>query len=480
VLPGRFSLFLSLEWHLLTYFYFTVSERVRMPEQYDQMFTTPEMADIFSSAAHVKQLLRFEAGLARAEAEVGIIPQQAADAIVAACARDVVDVDNLYREAALAGTVAIPLVRMLSNEVGEGGGAYVHFGATSQDAIDTALVLQMRQGLDALVKGLLEICQTCARLANDHRCTPMAGRTLLQHAVPITFGLKAARWLSLTTRQVQALGQLRNESLTLQFGGAAGTLAALGDAGIPVGQRLAEYLKVPLPDLPWHAERDRIATIASSLGVTAGSMAKIANDVALLAQTEIAEVSEGIEPGKGTSSAMPQKRNPVDAMMALASARLANGIVPVILSAMAGEHERAAGGWQAEWVAIPDLFRSTSCAVDRVGRLLRDLKVHPERMQHNLSLDGGLIMAESLSMALLPILGRDQAQNVVQAACKRALTNGSTLSETALEDARILSALSPEAIERSLDPSGYLGSASAMIDRALDSYRAAQSALENV
>lgn len=450
-----------------------------MPEQYDELFTTPEMADIFSATAHVRQMLRFEAALALAEADVGIIPRKAAEAIAAGCTVDLFDVAALYREAALAGTLAIPLVRTLTTQVNDEGRAFVHFGATSQDTIDTALVLQMREGLDALVKSLLGVCESCARSADQYRNTPMAGRTLLQHALPITFGLKAARWLALATRQVQALRALRNKSLTLQFGGAAGTLAALGAAGMSVAQRLAEELELPLPDLPWHAERDRMATIATALGVTAGAMAKIASDVVLLAQTEVAEVSEASAPGKGGSSAMPQKNNPVDAMIALASARLATGNVSVILSAMANEHERAVGGWQAEWVAIPDLFRRTSSAVDRVRNLLSELQVDPERMRQNLELDGGLLMAESLSIALVPHLGRQEAQHVVQAACKRARTTGSTLSKAAVDDPKILAALSPEAIDRALDPAGYFGSADVMIDGALDAYHKAHSALED-
>jgi 3-carboxy-cis,cis-muconate cycloisomerase len=443
------------------------------------MFVTAAMTDIFSATAHVRQMLRFEAALARAEAEVGVIPPEAADAITAGCDVELFDVAALYREAAIAGTPAIPLVRMLTAEVSEPGRAFVHFGATSQDAIDTARVLQMRDGLDLLVKDLLGVCEASAKLAEQYRDTPMAGRTLLQHAVPITFGLKAARWLSLSTRQLRALRAQRNQSLALQFGGAAGTLAALGDAGMTVAQRLADELRLPLPDLPWHAERDRVATIATTLGVTAGAMSKIASDVVLLSQTEIAEVAESTVLGKGGSSAMPQKHNPVEAMMTLASARLATGIVPVLLAAMANEHERAVGGWQAEWVAIPNLFRHTSSAVARVRNLVGELQVNPDRMKQNLELDGGVLMAESLTIALAPHLGRPEAQQVVQAACNRALSTGATLSKAALEDPQIRVVLSPEAIGRALDPAGYSGSSGVMIDRALAAYREAQSTVEN-
>jgi 3-carboxy-cis,cis-muconate cycloisomerase len=449
-----------------------------MAEQYDELFSTPEMTDIFSAEAHVRQMLRFEAALARVEADVGIIPPEAADAIASGCQVDLFDVAALYREAAKAGTLAIPLVRTLNTQVSADGRAFVHFGATSQDAIDTALVLQMREGLDALVKGLLGVCEACAKLADEHRSTLMAGRTLLQHALPITFGLKAARWLALTSRQMQSL-RAQRQSLMLQFGGAAGTLAALGNQGMNVAERLAKELGLLLPDLPWHAERDRIATIASAVAVTAGAMAKIATDVVLLAQTDVAEVSEGSAPGKGGSSAMPQKNNPIDATMALASARLATGNMSVIISAMTNEHERAVGGWQAEWVAIPDLFRRTSSAVDRVRNLLSELQVDPARMRQNLERDAGLIMAESLSTALLPYLGRQEAQEVVQAACERAQTTGSTLTQTALTDPKILAVLSPEAISRALDPAGYSGSTDEMIRRALTTYREARS-LEDV
>ena len=287
------------------------------------------------------------------------------------------DVAELYHEAEIAGTPAIPLLRMLTLQVEDDAKKFVHWGATSQDAIDTAMMLQMRDGIDLLVNGLLGVCEECKKLAEQHRYTLMAGRTLLQHAVPITFGLKAARWLSLAVRQVYALRECRERSLAVQLGGAAGTLASLGDKGIQVVDFLADELGLPAPDLPWHSERDRIGEIAGTLGVVAGAMAKIANDVALLAQTEVGEASEGAMPGKGGSSTMPQKHNPVDAAFAIASARLAIGEVSVIFSAMTQEHERAVGGWQAEWVAIPNLFRYTSGAVEHVRGMIGGLKVDP-------------------------------------------------------------------------------------------------------
>jgi 3-carboxy-cis,cis-muconate cycloisomerase len=441
-----------------------------MSQSSETLFSTPSMSAVFAPAAHVHAMLAFEAALAQAEAGAGIIPPEAARAITTACDVELFDVASLYREAATAGTPAIPLVRMLTERVEGEARRFVHWGATSQDAIDTALMLQMRDGLDLLIAGLLDVCASCATLAEKHRHTLMAGRTLLQQALPITFGLKAARWLALATRQVEALQERREKALAVQLGGAAGTLASLGEKGLQVVELLAAELNLPAPDLPWHTERDRVADIAATLGVVAGAMAKIAGDVALLAQTEVGEVSEGAAPGKGGSSAMPQKRNPVDATGALASARLAIGVVPVILSAMQQEHERAAGGWQAEWAAIPNLFCYTSGAVASVRGSVSGLEVDEARMKANLDASGGLIMSESLTMTLARKAGRPEAFRIVQSIVKRITGSGKTLRQAALEDGEVRAVLSPEEIDAALDPTRYLGSADAFIDRALAAY----------
>jgi 3-carboxy-cis,cis-muconate cycloisomerase len=442
-----------------------------MSEPGQALFSTTEMCTLFSSAAHVQAMLAFEAALARAEAQAGIIPQEAAVVIAACCKVERFDVAALYREAALAGTPAIPLVRMLTAQVAGDAQKFVHWGATSQDAIDSAMMLQMRDGLDLLGDGLLGIGEACEALAERYRETPMVGRTLLQQALPITFGLKAARWLSATTRQVRALRERHKLSLAVQLGGAAGTLASLGNDGPRVVELLADELGLPAPELPWHTERERVAEIATTLGSIAGTMAKIADDVVLLAQTEIGEASEGSAPGKGGSSAMPQKRNPVDAVAARAAARLAIGMVPVILSAMEQEHERAAGGWQAEWAALPSLFRYTAGAVERVRDALTGLQVDTERMQANLALSGGLALAEALTMALAAHMGRPEAYRVVQQLSRRVVATNGELQQVALEDTQVSAVLTPEEIERALDPAAYLGSTSIFIDRALASYR---------
>ena len=438
----------------------------------DTLFTTPEMASRWSDASFVRGMLAFEAALARAEAAAGVIPAEAGSAITAACVADSFDVSTVIREAATAGTPALPLVRMLTERVAGAHGAYVHWGATSQDAIDTAFVLQMRDGLRLLERRLRDIGALCAALAERHRATLMAGRTLLQQALPIPFGLKAAHWLALVTRQERHLEELHSRISVLQFGGGAGTLASLGQSGMHVTELLAAELSLAVPDLPWHTERDRVAEVAAGLGVLAGAMAKMAGDLVLLAQTEVGEVSEGRMPGKGGSSAMPQKHNPVDATMARAAARLAIGTVPILLGAMEQEHERAAGAWQAEWEALPRLFCAASAAVERVHAALSGLDVDTARMRANLDASGGQIMAEPLSMALAAHVGRTEAQRLVRDLAEQATLAHVSLQQAAQDDERVRRLLSPGALDQVFDPATYLGSSDIYIDRALADFRA--------
>jgi 3-carboxy-cis,cis-muconate cycloisomerase len=434
------------------------------------LFATPEMRAAFSAEAHVRAMLAFEAALARAEARVGVIPEPAAEEIASCCRVELFDVEALYRDAVRTGTPAIPLVRRLTDVVEGEGQKYVHWGATSQDAIDTALVLQVRQGLDLLDRELLKLGSACARLAERYRSAVMPGRTLLQQALPITFGLKAARWLGLVTRRVAALRAVRERALVVQLGGAAGTLASLAERGPEVTEVVARELGLGVPDLPWHAERDRVGEMAAALGILAGGMAKIATDVVLLAQTEVGEAAEASLPGKGGSSALPQKRNPVDAVEALACARLAIGLVPVILGSMAQEHERGVGGWQAEWAALPQLFCFSAGAVERVHGAVGDLELDPDRMRANLNIGGGLAMAEALSMKLAPRMGKTEGHRLVQALSRRVTREGTDLRRAALDDARVRSVLDSATIEATLDPAHYLGSTNAFISRALRSF----------
>jgi 3-carboxy-cis,cis-muconate cycloisomerase len=449
------------------------------------LFTSPAMAELFTPHAMVAAMLRVEAALARALAVPDDIDDDVVSAIADACRVELYDVDAIFAESATAGTPVIPLVRMLRERVDAKARDYVHWGATSQDVVDTAMVLQMREGIELLVRDLRGAAENAAALAEKHRHTVMAGRTLGQQAAPITFGLKAARWYALIMRQARALDALRSgapgpqsdrsvdaitPALPLQFGGAVGTLAAFGNAGLAIAANLSAELELPLPELPWHAERDRIATVAATLGVVAGAMSKIASDIALLSQTEIGELSEGAQPGKGGSSAMPQKRNPVDAVSALAAARLAIALVPTLLAGD-HEHERAIGAWQAEWVAIPHIFGHTAGATSHVRQALASLEVHEDRMRRNLDLAGGTLMAEALTGAIAAKLGRHEAQRIVKAECDRALRDGITLEEAAVEDTCTAGVLSREEIEQALDPTRYLGSASDLIDVALSGWK---------
>jgi 3-carboxy-cis,cis-muconate cycloisomerase len=435
------------------------------------LFSTEEISTTFSSKAHIRSMLRFEAALTRAEARAGIIPHEAASSIETCCKVELFDIPALYREARKAGTLAIPLVKELTGRVEGEARKYVHWGATSQDVIDTAMMLQMREGVDLLVAGLLEIAEVCAKWSEQYQHTLMVGRTLLQHALPITFGLKAARWLAMVTRLISELRERRAREVAVQLGGAAGTLASLGGKGLLVRGYLAEELELPEPDLPWHTERDRIVKIATSVGVVAGAMAKMANDMVLLSQSEVGEVSEGRAVGKGGSSAMPQKHNPVDTIRAIASARLAIGVVPVLLSGMVQEHERGVGGWQSEWAAIPELFCFTAGAVEGVRAAVVDLEIDPARMRANLDLTSGLIMAESLTLVLAEKLGRGEAYRIVQEICQQAVASGKTLEQAVQGESRIQEHLSSDEIDLALDPENYLGSTDALIDRALAAYQ---------
>lgn len=350
----------------------------------DPMFTTQAMEEIFSSTTRVRRMVSVEAALARALGSVGLIPEAAARAIATACDAAQMDADAIMAEAVTAGTPVVALVAKLREAVGADARDLVHMGATSQDVIDTAAVLQMRDALGLLLADLSAIGRLLAAMAEDHRNTPMVGRTLLQQALPTTFGLKAAQWLTAVTDQVERLRAAR-AALPLSLGGAVGTLAHYGDAADRVAREVADELGLVAGALPWHSRRDVPAAVVADVALTVRTVGKIAGDVVLLAQTEVGEVAESPAPGKGVSSAMTHKRNPVDAVTARAATRLALGSVSVVLLAFDHEHERAAGAWQAEWAAIPDVFRYAAGAVAATRRSVDGLEVYPARMRENLA-----------------------------------------------------------------------------------------------
>ncbi|MGF6777161.1 3-carboxy-cis,cis-muconate cycloisomerase [Paraburkholderia sp. GAS334] len=436
---------------------------------------TQPMNDLWSPRATLQRMLDVEAALARASAAHNVIPQAAVPAIEAACKADQLDADTLARDAALGGNLAIPLVKQLTARVKAAdteASKYVHWGATSQDIIDTATVLQLRDTFDLLDSSLRATCDAIAALALRHRATPMIGRTWLQQALPITLGLKFAQWLDALLRHQERLDVLRSRVLVLQFGGAAGTLASLRDAAPAVTQALAKDLDLAVPTLPWHTQRDRIAETASVFGMLIGTLGKIARDISLQMQTELGELGEPAAAGKGGSSTMPHKRNPVGCAAVLTAAARAPGLVATVLSGMVQEHERALGGWQAEWDALPDLARLAGGALANIEQITAGLDVNVERLAANLDVTHGLILGEAVMLALGDRIGRLDAHHLVEHASKAAVQTGRSLFDVLSADSNVTHHLPVAQLQRLLDPAQYVGQAHAYVDATLALYTA--------
>jgi 3-carboxy-cis,cis-muconate cycloisomerase len=422
------------------------------PGLFGEILARGRVRDAVSDHAWLQAMLDVEAALARAQAAAGVISQRHADVIAAACRADLYDVDAIGAEAAAAGNPAAPLVGALRARVGEPAAADVHRGATSQDVVDSAAMLVAQRALEPLLDDLGAAAQAAARLADEHRATIMAGRTLLQQAVPISFGLKAAGWLTGLDSAAERLDAVRDARLAAQLGGAAGTLAAMRDAGIDVLSRFARELGLAEPVVPWHTERTRVAELAAALGECCGAAAKVAGDVVLLAQTEVGEVREGVG-DRGGSSAMPHKHNPVAAISALAAARQAPGLVANLLAAMEHEHERAAGAWHAEWGPLRELLRATGSAAAWLRDCLEHLEIDAQRTRANLD---DAMLAERVAVAI----GGTGAGELV----RHALAAGLSLAEIAREH------LHEDEATRVLDPATYLGATDQLIDRALSAH----------
>jgi len=433
------------------------------------------MRAVCDDVACLQNMLDFEAALAKAEAAIGVIPSGAAGPIAKACKAGSFDLAALAEAATRSGNVAIPLVRALTANVekADGGAArYVHWGATSQDVIDTAAVLTLRSGIDALLFDLGQAITGFADLAQKHRNTAMVARTWLQHALPMPFGLKLAEYAAALHRSRLRLQRLRSEGLALQFGGAAGTLAALGDKGWLVAEKLAEELQLVLPDAPWHAHRDRFAEAASVLAILAGTCGKIARDVQLMMQTDVAEAFEPSGEGRGGSSTMPHKRNPVAAATALAAATMAPNLAATIFAAQVGDHERSAGPWHAEWPTLPALLLTTSGALAAIVDIAAGLEVDVARMRTNLDATGGLIMAEAVAMRLAEKIGKQEAHHLVQAASRKAAAEKKPLREVLAGDPKVTAHVGTQEITDLFDPLAYQGASQALIDRLLASLKA--------
>ena len=434
---------------------------------------TPLMASaavraILDDRARLQRMLDFEVALARAEAAVGIVPALATDQIADAARAERYDLGALGEAAVAAGNIAIPLIDALTAEVAKAdatAAGYVHWGATSQDVIDTALVLELRAVTDALLADLDRAIEGFSSLTGRHRRTAAVARTWMQHALPMPFGLKLAGYAAALARSRERLRRLRREALVLQFGGAVGTLAALNERGLDVAERLAALLDLPLPEAPWHSHRDRLAEVASAFAILTGSCGKIARDVSLLMQTDVAEAFEPAAPGRGASSTMPHKRNPTAAAVALAAATIAPNLVATILAAQVQEHERALGGWQAEWPTFPALALVTSGALAAIVDIAQGLEVDGERMRVNLAQTRGLIMAEAVSFALGTKLGKQEAHRIVEEACRKATAAKRDLLDVVGEDDRVKLSLSVGELAKLFEPMGYQGVAQTFIDR---------------
>jgi 3-carboxy-cis,cis-muconate cycloisomerase len=427
---------------------------------FSAIFVPRDLREAVSDRAWVQGMLDAERALARACAGVGLVPDEAAARIAEACRVDLYDPERLAEEGRAVGNPAEPLVRALREAAGPDAADHVHLAATSQDIVDTAAMLVSRHATSLVLAELDRLADGCAELARVHRSTPMAARTLLQQAVPTTFGLKAAAWLVAVVEARCRLAAVQEERLAAQLGGAAGTLAALGDDGLEVARRYAEELGLAEPALPWHANRQRIAELGAALDAAAGAAAKVGLDVALLAQTEVGEVAEA---SPGGSSTMPQKRNPVSSTLAIACARLAHAHASVLLGGLAQEHERAVGSWHAEWEALSGALAFSGGAAAAAADAVTDLEVDSERMRANLDASGGLVIAERISLALTPSLGRPEAHAVVAEAARAPSFRDALLADERVE-------LSAEELDSLLDPLGYLGSAGALVDRALGEY----------
>lgn len=436
------------------------------------MLSSAAMRAVCDDLAYLQHMLDFEAALARAEAATGVIPAAAVGPIGQACTAQGFDLAALAEAATKSGNLAIPLVKALTAAVARTdpeAARYVHWGATSQDVIDTAVMLMLRAGIDALLSDIDRAIAGFARQAQDHRHTAMVGRTWLQHALPIPFGLKLAEYAAALNRSRRRLKRLRSEALALQFGGAAGTLAALGDNGLRVAERLAQELGLPLPEAPWHTHRDRFAEAASVLAIIAGSCGKIARDVSLMMQTDVGEAFEPAGEGRGGSSTMPHKRNPVAAATALAAATMAPNLAATMFAAQVQDHERSAGPWHAEWPTLPSLLLVTSGGLAAIVELAEGLEVDAARMRANLDTTNGLIMAESVTFALAEKLGKSEAHHLMKAASKQAVAEKKALRDVLAGDPKVTQQFDARKLADLFEPMAYQGVSQAMIDRLLAS-----------
>ena len=441
-----------------------------MESLFEFLFYNKEVNKLFSAEAYLSAMLRFEAALAQAQAEEGMIPKTAADSITSCCNLDHIDIPSLIPAIGLAGNPNIPLVKQLTAAVKQldpEAAKYVHLGATSQDVIDTALMVQLKAALILVQKDLEQLLNQLHQLAETHRHSIMAGRSFLQHARPITFGNKVATWMDGLIRSAQRIEQVLQHNLVLQFGGAVGTLTGFGEKALPVASSLAQNLDLALPPIPWHTQRDRIVEVASTLGILTGNLGKMAKDISLLMQTEVAEVFEPSGAGKGGSSAMPHKRNPVGCVAILAAAQRSPALLSTLFQSLPQDHERATGLWHAEWLPLVELCKITAGALQQALHMTNGLEVDTQRMLRNLELTNGLIYAENLSLALAEKMGKAAAHEHIEGLCKQVAQTHTHLKILATADPIVSKYLNSSDIDQLFDPANSLGDCDRLIDAVL-------------
>jgi 3-carboxy-cis,cis-muconate cycloisomerase len=429
-------------------------------------FGTAKMRDLFSDKALVQRYIEVEVALAKAEAQTGVIPSSAAETIALESRIERIDFEHMRQETDIVGYPILPLVHQLVSMCGEAG-RYVHWGATTQDIMDTAVALQVRDALLSIECDVRELRSILAALAEKHRNTPMAGRTHLQQALPVTFGYKVAVWLGMFDRHQQRIAQMMERVAVVEFAGAAGTLASLGDKGFEVQAALAKELKLGVPATTWHVARDGFAEAVNLLALVTGSLGKVAVDIMIMASTEFAEVYEPFVKGRGASSTMPQKRNPISSELMLAAAKAVRQHAGLMVDAMVQDFERATGPWHAEWIAIPESFILTSGALYQAKFALGGLIVDEARMKQNLGISKGLIVAEAVMMNMALHIGRQQAHDVVYDACRKVNEYGGTLAAALAEMPNVTKHFDEGKIAQMTDPANYLGLAPQMVDRAI-------------
>ncbi len=434
---------------------------------YRDLFGTPEMREIFSDQSLVQAWLDVEVALARAQAAVGVIPARAADEIARQARAEHIDLDALKQQTEIVGYPILPLVRMLASRCGDGAGEFIHWGATTQDIMDTATVLQLRRAHRILMRDLARLVDAAVHLAARYRDTPMAGRTHGQQALPITFGFKAAVWVAEMARHQDRLKAITPRLFVGQLAGAAGTLASLGADGLAVQERMMADLGLAVPPIAWHVARDALAEFTALLALICGTLAKIGQEIALLQTTEVEEVEEAYVEGKGGSSTMPQKRNPITCEALIAIGTIAGQDAALMFAAMRPDHERATGPWHVEWEVIPEVCILAGGALHHATTLLRDLIVRPDRMAENLQLTEGLIVSEAVMMALAPLVGRQRAHEIVYRAAMRAVESDRALEGILQQDPEVTAHLSPERLRAALNPLAYTGLSAQFVDRVL-------------